>query len=162
MLVGWFLINFLFGLTLIIGDRLRQRRAIKFASLQVADSEKLCKGPHSWIFAQIGTAEGPAQVRVCRACGFIGGSNRVASPEAIDRIEENNKIRELEVRLYNEFLEQEDAEIKKYFDEEISKGVNFDKLLHVHNAGITFNQRYAMYKASKAVDIEKELTKSNA
>jgi hypothetical protein len=126
------------------------------------DPSRLCKGNHSWITARTFTDTGPSQVKVCRVCGLIEGTEKMATAEAIDRIEENNQIRELETRLYKEFSALEDGDIRKYFDKEIKNGLSFDKLAHVHTAGMTFGQRYTLYKASKKDDIEKELTKSNS
>lgn len=141
---------------------LQSRALINSLVPKQADPEKLCKGTHSWITARTFTDKGPAEVKVCRICGLIEGSDKAATAEAIDRIEENNQIRELEKRLYKEFIAREDEDVRRYFDKEIKNGLSFDKLAHVHNAGMTFGQRYTIFKASKKEDIEKELTKSNS
>lgn len=127
-----------------------------------AESDKLCRGPHSWITAEANTNSGISDVKVCRACGFVSGTELMVSPDAIDRIEENNKIREIEGKLYKEFLNKEDNDIKKYFGEEIKNGVNFEKLTVLHAAGMTFGQRYTIYRTAKAEEIQEELTKDNA
>ncbi|CAK9253114.1 unnamed protein product [Sphagnum jensenii] len=37
--------------------------------------------------------------------------NKMATPEAIDRIEENNKIRDLESKIYQDFVNQENGDL---------------------------------------------------
>lgn len=126
------------------------------------DPTRLCKGNHSWINARTFSESGPAQVKVCRVCGLIEGSDKMATPEAIDQIEENNLMRDLEQRLYKEFSTLENTDIRKYFDKEIKNGLSFEKLASVHAAGMTFGQRYTIFKTAKKGEIEKELFKSNS
>lgn len=162
MLGSWAIVDIFVGFILNGLDNFKAKRMVQSIIPQVADPKKLCKTPHSWIMAPTITKEGQGFVQVCRVCGFISGSDKVASMDSIDRIEENNRIREIESRLLKDFLTQEDDQMKKYFDLEIKGGLNFDKLAHIHGAGMTFNQRFLVYKASRAEEIEKELTKSDA
>lgn len=129
---------------------------------QEADASKLCNGPHPWMETMVMTPDGEKRIPVCSACGLISGTNKVASQEAIDKIEEMNRVREIEQRLYSEFLNAEDDEIKKYFSKEIESGLDFDKLAHVHAAGMSFSSRFSIYRAAKTPELEKELNKSNA
>lgn len=162
MIMGWILLNIVSTLLFVGLESLKSKKLLKSITPQIADPEKLCRGPHSWIVAKTLTKDGSGTTQICRVCGFISGSNKVASMESIDRIEESNRIREIESKLLKEFLGQEDNSIKKYFDSEIKGGLDFDKLTHIHAAGMTFNQRYSIYKASKAEEIEKQLTRSDA
>lgn len=127
-----------------------------------ADPSKLCSGPHPWMETMVMTPDGDKRIPVCSACGLISGTNKVASQEAIDRIEEMNRVREIEQRLYSDFITAEDDEIKKYFSKEIESGLDFDKLAHVHAAGMSFSTRFSIYKAAKTPELEKELNKGNA
>lgn len=129
---------------------------------QKVDDNKMCKTRHDWIEAVTFAGSKTGKTRLCRLCGFIPELNLMASYEAIDRIEENNKIRQLEDNIYKDFINKEDEDIKKFFTKEIENGVSFDKLVQLHSAGITFMQRYGNYKLSRAPEIEKELTKDNA
>lgn len=140
----------------------RNRHLLNSLIPKAADPDKLCKGTHPWMNARTFTDEGPATVKVCRVCGLIEGSNKQATQDAIDRIEENNRLRDLEDRLYREFASLEDRDVRKYFSEEIKNGLSYQKIAHIHTAGMTFGQRYTIYKASKKEEIEKELTGSNA
>lgn len=163
MLLGcWMIVDAIRFIVLRLLDSFKMRKRIKDATPQTADPAKLCKGPHSWLLASAITKEGPGHVQVCRVCGLISGSDKVASTESIDRIEENIRIRDIEARLLKDFMDTEDGNIKKHFDSEIKSGLNFDKLVQIHTAGMTFSQRFLYYKASKAEEIEKELTKSDA
>lgn len=162
LFAGWILFQLILALTLGFLEERKVKKAMKSMMPQVADPKKLCKGPHSWILARTLTKDGPGSTQVCRICGFISGSNKVASMESIDRIEERNRIMEIEARLLRDFLTKEDDQMKKYFDSEIKGGLDFEKITHIHSAGMTFSQRFLVYKASKAEEIEKELTKSDA
>lgn len=126
------------------------------------NDKRLCKGPHAWMMAPLWSPQGESQVRVCQVCGFIPEMEKMVKPEAIDRIEENNKIRQMEKKIYRDFLAQEDNDIKKYFDKEIKDGVSFEKLAHVHGAGMTFGARFNIYKSARAGEIEKALSKVDA
>jgi len=135
---------------------------VKNMTPQEADESQLCKGPHPWMETTVLTSDGKKKIPVCSACGLISGTNKVASQEAIDRIEEMNRIKEIEQRLYNDFLNEEDNEIKKYFSKELENGLDFDKLVHVHAAGMSFGSRFSIYKAAKAPELEKELNKKDS
>jgi hypothetical protein len=141
---------------------LQNRQILKDITPQDTDETRLCKGPHSWIGAQAFTDNGRETVQVCQVCGFIPSLDKMATPEAIDRIEENNRIRDIQGKIFTDFQTREDDDIKKYFDEEIKNGVSFEKLAHIHSAGMTFGARFNMYKAGRADEIEKVINKSNA
>ena len=126
------------------------------------DETKLCKGPHAWIPTKSLTDRGYENIQVCQVCGFLPSMGKMAKPEAIDRIEENNKIRAIQEMIYRDFVIREDDDMKKYFDEEIKNGVDFEKLAHIHTAGMTFNARLNAYKASRMSEVEKVLSKGNA
>lgn len=140
----------------------QNRKILKEVTPTDIKPEKLCEGPHHWISARAYTDKGISLVQVCQLCGFIPSSNKMASPEAIDRIEENNKIGEVEDRIYADFLAKEDGDIKKYFDQEIKNGVNFEKLIHIHSAGMTFGTRYYAYKSTRAEEVKKVLNRNNS
>jgi hypothetical protein len=146
----------------ILFRKLQNRKIIKEITPTDVDDSRLCKGPHAWIKAHAVADQGPIEVSICQVCGFIPSTNKMASVEAIDRIQENNKIRAVEAKIYKDFVEREDGDIRKYFDSEIKNGVSFEKLAHIHNAGITFGSRYNIYKSARAEDIQKELNKSDA
>jgi hypothetical protein len=141
---------------------LQNRQILKDITPQEVNESRLCKGPHSWIGAQAFTDHGRETVQVCQVCGFMPSLKKMATTEAIDRIEENNRIREIQGKIFTDFQTQEDTEIKRYFDEEIKNGVSFDKLAHVHNAGMTFGARYNLYKASRAEEIDKAINRNDA
>lgn len=140
----------------------QNRQTIRIITPNKVDEKKLCKAPHSWINTSVDTKEGIKEHKICRVCGFISGMNKMAKPEAIDMVEENNKIKEVEARLQKDFLNFEDNEIKKFFDEELKNGLSFEKLMAVHDAGITFSSRFFNYKISKIPEIERELKRGNA
>lgn len=162
MVLGWFVFDVLLSIIIGIVKNHKIKKEAESVLPQDADPSKLCKGPHSWITARTLTKEGSGTTQVCRVCGFISGSGKVASMESVDRIEESNKIREIETRLLKEFLDQEDDQMKKFFDSEIKGGLSFNKIAQIHSAGMTFEYRFMAYKASKADEIEKELTRSDA
>lgn len=141
---------------------LQERKILKEVMPQDVNEKNLCKGPHSWINAQTLTHEGEGSIQVCQLCGFIPSINKMASPEAIDSIEEHNRLTAIQGKIYTDFQVQEDNGIKKYFEEEIKNGVSFEKLAHVHAAGMTFGARYGIYRASRAEEIKKAVTGSNA
>jgi len=123
---------------------------------------KLCKGPHSWMETAIADKEGqPKNVQVCRICGFISGTDVMASQEAIDRIEETKKLMEIDEKLVKEFLEKEDEEIRKFFVEELKAGLSFEKIARIHEAGITFNKRFALFRLSREPEVVKEVMRAN-
>lgn len=140
----------------------KNRSLMKNLVPQKIDKKRLCRGPHPWMKVKTWTEKGPSETQMCRACGLVSGTETMASPEAIDRIEENQKIRDIDAKLYRDFLAKEDEDIKQFFAREIQGGLNFDKLAKIHAAGMTFGQRFTYYKASKVEDIEKELTKSDS
>ena len=140
-----------------------KRRAILNPMLpKKLDPNKLCTGPHNWLPAAIYSDQGNQEVKVCNLCGFIMGTDTVATPEALDSIEENIRHKEIEDRIYMEFSNREDADIRKFFSEEIKNGLNFEKLQKLHTAGVTYNHRYMAFRTSKNPEIQRELLKSNA
>jgi hypothetical protein len=141
---------------------MENRQILKDIMPQEVSEEKLCRGSHSWINAQTLTHEGRGSIQVCQVCGFIPSIDKMATPEAIDSIEEHNRLSAIQGKIYTDFQAQEDGDIKKYFAEEIKNGVSFEKLAHVHAAGLTFGARYAIYRASRAEEIKKAVTGSNA
>jgi hypothetical protein len=151
--------------TVVLGNYLtfRDRYKIKKSlTLWKVDEKKLCKTPHAWMDAAMNTPKGMSQVKVCRVCGFVSGTDLMASQEMIDRVEDQNKLYEIEKRLEKEFLDQEDEEIKKFFSEELKGGLSFDKLVKLHSAGTTLSERFSIYKLHKAKDIEKEIQRGDA
>lgn len=141
---------------------LQNRQILKDVTPRDVDDAKLCKGAHSWINAQTFTDTGAGSIQVCQVCGFIPTINKMASTEAIDSIEEHNRLTAVQSKIYTDFQVQEDGDIRKYFDEEIKNGVSFEKLAHVHLAGMTFGARFNIYRASRAEEIQKAVTGSNA
>ena len=141
---------------------IQNRQILKDISPREVDETRLCKGPHSWIGARAFTENGFENVQVCQVCGFIPTLNKMATPEAIDRIEENNRIHGIQSKIFTDFQAREDEDIKKYFDEEIKNGVSFEKLSHIHSAGMTFGARFNIYRAGRAEEIDKVINKSDA
>jgi hypothetical protein len=140
-----------------------QRRAILNPMLpKKLNPKKLCSGSHNWLPANIYTDQGSKEIKVCNICGFIMGTETVATPEAIDIIEENLRHKEIEDRIYMEFSTREDSDIRKFFSEEIKNGLSFEKLQKLHNAGITYNHRYVVFRSAKNKEVQLELAKSNA
>jgi hypothetical protein len=126
------------------------------------DMHKLCKGAHSWIKTVVLTDEGQVDKQLCRICGFVSGTDLMASQEAIDRIEDQNLMREVEAGLYNDFLGKENVQIQEFFGNEIKGGLDASKLGKVHTAGMTFGARFSIYKVAKEEEKRKELTKGNS
>jgi hypothetical protein len=140
----------------------QNRQILKDITPADVDERKLCKGPHSWMGATTLTDEGVGSTQVCQVCGFIPSISKMATTEAIDRIEENNRIRAIQSQIYRDFQAQENGDIKNFFAEELKGGLSFEKLAHVHCAGMTFSARFGIYKSSRAEDIEKAITRTNA
>lgn len=141
---------------------LQNRQLMREITPIEVNESKLCKGPHPWLEVPTLTEKGPGKTQVCRACGLIPSLNKMATPEAIDRIEENNAIRSVEEKIYKDFLAKEDAEIKEYFGDEIKSGVDFEKLAALHSAGMTFGTRFSVYKSGRADEIVKVLNRTDA
>lgn len=142
---------------------LQNRKVIREITPLPVREDKLCKGPHSWMMAPVFNEKDPnKEVRLCQICGFMPDRQLMATVEAIDRIQENNRVYAMQNRIYKDFLAQENGDIQKYFDAELKNGVSFEKLVHVHGAGATFNARYNMYKSARAGEIAKELSRSDA
>jgi len=140
---------------------LEKRKMSKFAPSKV-DQNKMCKAPHTWIDMPAISDKGNITIKVCRLCGFVSGSDQMLPPDTLDQIEEDNKIRAIEARLDKEFIDKEEADVRKLLETELQNGLNYEKIVTIHAAGQTFNQRCAMYKASKSEEISKELMKVNA
>lgn len=141
---------------------LKVRKLHRLYNALPADSRKVCKNPHTWMEIESVSKEGNGKTQICRACGLLGGMDLMFTPEALERIEESNKISEIEAGLYKEFVAKEDSEIKRYFATEIQGGLRFDKLIQVHAAGTSFGTRFSYYKMAKSKDIQSELNKGNA
>ncbi len=145
-----------------LNSYLDRRYILKRMMPKKLDPSKMCHGPHWWLDASIYTEDGDKEAKICSACGFIQGTRTAATPEAIDRIEENIRYKAIEDKIYQEFSDKEDNDIKKFFDNELSNGMSFEKLVRLHNAGISFNRRYIEYRSSKSQEVRKELAKSNS
>lgn len=140
-----------------------QRRSVLKTMLpKNLDPAKICRGPHWWLDASIYTDEGDKRIKVCSVCGLIQGTRTVATQEAIDRIEEGLRYKELEDKIYKEFTIKEDSDIKRFFDNELKNGMSFEKLQKLHTAGATFQQRYVAFRVNKAAEVEKELSRSDS
>ena len=147
-----------------VGDLLaylERRKVLKIALPVKIDKNVLCKRAHSWIEIQTFSKE-DAKSPVCRFCGLIKGTEMMAKPEAIEKIEENNEIVNFEKKLYRDFLNKDDLDIAMFFAEEIKSGLDPQKLIKVYNAGMTFPQRFAMYKVAKMQEVEEKPEKGNA
>lgn len=125
------------------------------------DQKKLCR-VHNWIDGRTLTENGETITKVCRVCGLIQGTNKMATPAGLDMIEENNRFRQVEEDLYQEFVKNEEVDLKKYLAKDLANGLNFDKVATIHNAGITFAHRFTLYKAAKSKEITALLNKSDA
>ena len=147
-----------------IGDfltYLERRRVLSIALPIKMDKNILCKRAHSWIEIETFSKE-DAKSPVCRFCGLIKGTEMMAKPEAIEKIEENNEIVNFEKNLYRDFLAKDDMDIVRFFAEEINGGLDPQKLIKVYNAGMTFPQRFALYKVAKMQEIAEKPEKGNA
>jgi hypothetical protein len=162
MIFGWVFFGVMVGV--ILGGR-KFLRLKKYSNLLIpgkADPSKMCKGPHSWITAKTITRVGSSESNVCRVCGFVSGHDKMVSSEAIDRIEESNKNKEIEEKLMKSFLAEEYEKIKEFLSLELKSGLDFEKIASVHGAGLTFTKRFQAYKLLKADDIEREIKKSDS
>lgn len=140
----------------------QNREIIKAITPTAIKEDRLCKGPHTWLNTRTWTEKGTVDARICRVCGLIDGTNKMATIEAIDQIEENNKIQALEEGVYQDFIDKENKELRAFFAAELKEGLSFDKLAMLHNAGITFGARFNKYKVARLPEMLKELIKSNA
>lgn len=138
------------------------RAIIKSITPTAIKEDRLCKQPHTWLNTRTWTEKGTVDARICRVCGLIDGTNKMATIEAIDQIEENNKIQALEEGVYQDFIDKENKELRAFFAAELKEGLSFDKLAMLHNAGITFGARFNKYKVARLPEMLKELVKSNA
>jgi len=133
----------------------------KAATPRRAKPTDTCRGPHSWLTTGLVREDGQNS-GICRICGLIKDTNLMVSQEEIDSLEREVKMNEIETKLFTDFLKREDEDIKAYFSKELANGVDFGKLTKLHNAGITFNDRYAMYRAAKNKEVQKELRKGDS
>lgn len=138
---------------------LEMRKVRKAIVLGNVDKKKLCKGMHSWIDAKMAGGQGVAPVKVCQMCGFISGTNKMATQDMIDRVEEQNRLFEIEEKLLEEFMKFEEKQVQAFFHEELKNGFNFDKLIQLHAAGQTFNERFMIFKEHKTQEIRDSETK---
>lgn len=142
-----------------------KRKIIKSSTPTPIKEGEKCRVPHSFLTIKGDKELGISEAKVCRGCGWIKGTGMKASFEAVDSIDEVNKLDEIEEGLYKAFLTLEDKDIIRYFSKEIEGGLSFEKLTRLHEAGSTFHKRYAKYKTSKMTEIKKKLaeeTRSNA
>ena len=109
----------------------------------------LCKQPHNWMKVYLLGVGRNGNVNMCRVCGYIAGSKMMASQEMIDRLEELERKQKIEDELFGEFVAQENKELAAWFAEEIKSGVDLNKLVDLHNAGQTFQQRFSAYLESR-------------
>jgi hypothetical protein len=142
--------------------KMKIRQIKKTLSPQPIDPNKLCTKKHAWIKAMVCSKNGEERVEVCRICGLISGKELMATPEALDKIEEDNMLNMIEQQTASELLATDDAQIKKIFAEELDSGLNIDKLITVHAMGLTFLDRLKSYREQRRKELKQELTKGNA
>ena len=138
----------------------QNRPIMKMITPTKIDQSRLCKGEHTWFSRKTGQ-EGKDN-KICRVCGLICGTDKMATTEALDQIEENIRFDTLEEQVYQDFVSRENDDLRKYFAEELKAGLDFGKLAKLHNAGITFGIRYNKYKSVHLPPLLKNLEKSNA
>jgi len=136
------------------------RPIIKMITPTKIKQGRLCKGPHNWIAKKL-DIQGK-ESNICRVCGLIEGTGRMATAEALDQIEENMRFDALEEQVYQDFVSRENEDIRKYFAAELKGGLDFGKMAKLHNAGITFGVRYNKYKSIHLPPLLKNLEKSNS
>lgn len=157
-----FLLNFGVGTALVLYKRHKQYKELtNTATPKKLDKSKLCKSTHSWISTEMLTKTGVESVKVCKVCGFLSGTELMASQEAIDEIEETHMLKSIEKRMWDEFLNEEDEKLKGYLTQELADGLDFNKITAIHGAGISCTDRFKTYVLSKKEDIEKEVRRSN-
>lgn len=122
------------------------------------DESKLCKGSHSWIESlSVNDAGEYSPLSICDKCGFIPSKNLMASEEALKRVINNNRIRQLEETIQKDFLDKESADIKKLLEDEEPKNTLTDtKIGRIYNAGQTWNKRYIIYKIARTEELMRE------
>ncbi len=140
----------------------QNRSIIKAITPTDLDEKRLCKAPHVWLNTRAWTEKGTVDSKVCRVCGLIDGTKKMATEAAIDQIEENNKVQAVEEQVYQDFISKENGDLRAFFASELKEGLSFEKLVQLHNAGITFGARYNKYKVTRLPEMLKILEKSDA
>lgn len=128
-----------------ISHHLRSLKNSNGMTLGPVKDKLLCKQPHSWMKVYLLGFGKNGNVNMCRICGYIAGSKMMASQEMIDRLEDLEQKQKVEDELFGEFVAQENKELQAWFDAEIKGGVDLNKLVDLHNAGQTFQQRFQAY-----------------
>ena len=120
--------------------------------------KELCQGPHSWIEALAVDEEMEYYpLNICEKCGVIPGKNLMSTKEGLKRIIQNNKIREFEESVKKDFEEKENEELKKFLQEDIKNGLNFNKVSEIYHAGQTSAKRYVIYKIVRSEEKRREI-----
>lgn len=127
-----------------------------------ADKKITCKTTHSWMEAAVLNGEGYDIRKICKVCGLVEGTDLAMPLETVDILEEELQVKLIEEGLYKEFLQKEDEGIKKFFKKEIDAGLDLQRLLRIHAAGMTFMNRFENFKALKENSIKEQLYRSNA
>jgi hypothetical protein len=113
------------------------------------DDKQTCKTPHSWIDAAI-LDNGVERIgKICQICGFIGGTEMMLPVKGLEELLDKNDRYNKEIALNEEFLKMEDEVIKQWFQQELAAGLSLNKLIKIHDMGISCQQRLDAFKAEK-------------
>lgn len=137
-------------------SRYEKRKIMKLLTPTSVHENKLCNSPHAWVDAtSVDDNNSYTFVKVCETCGFIPSKNLMATKAAIERIKENNRIRKINEDLEKSFIDMENEDLKKEFEQDIAKGLDYSKLLQVYLRGQTSAKRYVIFKISKFEELGK-------
>lgn len=147
-------------LTLLVIKYEKSREFKKLIPTAIRENE-LCNGPHTWIETiAVDRDVEYMPINICEKCGLISGRDLMCTKEGLKRIVQNNKIKEFEESVRKDFEEKENSEIKKLLEEDLKKGLSFDKVNEIYHAGQTSGKRYVIYKIVRSEEKRREIKDS--
>ncbi|MCX9024595.1 MAG: hypothetical protein OIN85_00700 [Candidatus Methanoperedens sp.] len=142
--------------------RIKNKKALKSVFPTKVKKGNTCK-THSWFKVNSIDENGSeGKIDVCRSCGLVSGTDLAFSAEMIDRMEEDMRLEGLEKKIYTDFAEKEDQDIRKFLEAELKGGLDYKKIAKVHTAGMTFNYRLQAYRMIKNKEVQETLSRGNA
>jgi hypothetical protein len=142
--------------------RFQLRKSFKKFGVQKVDYSKLCGGDHRWLYTKTTGKESIEKQDVCIICGLLSDRSGMVTSEALDKLEEDNRVAEIYSGIKNSFQHREMLSVMSFFDKEIKGGLVPEKLFKVYDAGVSSSQRYQRYLLEHQDKIDKDTKRGNA
>lgn len=135
-----------------------RKKMLKEVMPQKINHNKICKSPHSWLDVPSINAEGQMEdIKVCKECGLIPSRNLMASTSLIKHMLNRMEIDKLDNKIQQDFIDKENKDIMKVFEEELKNGMPMEKIEFVYEAGQTAIKRFHIYKMARSEELKREI-----